>query len=81
VLDEPRDRENLAQHNCQLLVDQPPDPDSTEDLKEKKRKDSAGSDDAASMVKGGGYIGTDLKFSLCTSMTWAERSVRALRVP
>jgi hypothetical protein len=25
--------------------------------KEKKRKDSAGSDDTASMIKGGGYIG------------------------
>jgi hypothetical protein len=26
-------------------------------LPEKKRKNSAGSDDAASMIKGGGYIG------------------------
>ena len=27
-------------------------------LQEKKRKDSAGSDDTASMIKGGGYLGT-----------------------
>jgi hypothetical protein len=26
-------------------------------VKEKKRKDSAGSDDTASMIKGGGYLG------------------------
>ena len=35
----------------------------TLERKEKKRKDSAGSDDTASMIKGGGYLGvrTQLK--------------------
>jgi len=29
--------------------------------KERKRKDSAGSDDTASMIKGGGYLGARTK--------------------
>ena len=37
--------------------------------KERKRKDSAGSDDTASMIKGGGYLGarTKYSFSLCVN--------------
>ena len=39
-------------------------------VKEKKRKDAAGSDDTASMIKGGGYLRARTRQTIKKNLMW-----------